>query len=216
MHAPTISRRSQSLMAALVVACISFSTAGALAGEGPNLTPDVPKLAPIVQPPKTDYKKPLQATIEKSEKFDQPKQKPFSGRLRTGAQAAEQARLRAKLQEQQRQLQAQAAQQYAGVGIIGVKFVLTMGKPPVINRVFPGTPAADVGLHINDTIVAVDGVPTYGLTKEEVYDLIIGSPGSPVTVSIMRGSDFQVVKCTRMDVNEITDPLVRRDYLISM
>src|SRR5262249_17746109 len=99
---------------------------------------------------------------------------------------------------------------------IGVKFVLQLGKPPVINRVFAGTPAAQVGLVPEDVIVAVDGVPTAGLTKEEVYDLIIGSPGTRVNISISRGGDFQVVTCTRMDINELTDPVVRRDYMMSM
>ncbi|HEY9789247.1 MAG TPA: PDZ domain-containing protein [Candidatus Obscuribacterales bacterium] len=104
----------------------------------------------------------------------------------------------------------------SGFGIIGVKFVLAPGKPPIINRVFAGTPAAKVGMQANDAIVAVDGVPTFGLTKEEVYDLIIGSPGTTVSVSLMRGGDFRVVSCTRMDLNDIPDPIVRKDYLMAM
>jgi C-terminal processing protease CtpA/Prc len=104
----------------------------------------------------------------------------------------------------------------SGFGIIGVKFVLAPGKPPIINRVFAGTPAAKVGMRPDDAIVAVDGVPTFGLTKEEVYDLIIGSPGTTVSVSIMRDGDFHVVSCTRMDLNDIPDPIVRKDYLLAM
>jgi hypothetical protein len=50
-----------------------------------------------------------------------------------------------------------------------------------------------------------------------VYDLIIGSPGTTVNISVMRASgDFKVYTCTRMDINDLTDPLVRRDYLMSM
>jgi C-terminal processing protease CtpA/Prc len=67
-----------------------------------------------------------------------------------------------------------------------------------------------------DAIVAVDGVPTYGLAKEEVYDLIIGSPRTKVNVSIMRSGDFKVYTCTRMDINDLTDPMVRRDYMMAM
>lgn len=108
------------------------------------------------------------------------------------------------------------AQVESGIGIIGVKFVMYMGKPPIINRVFPLTPAAQLGLRVNDVIVAVDGVPTLGLTKEEVYDMIVGMPGTPVTLSLSRNGDFQVVTLTRMDLNDISDPWVRRDYMTHM
>ncbi|MBY0545735.1 MAG: PDZ domain-containing protein [Candidatus Obscuribacterales bacterium] len=109
-----------------------------------------------------------------------------------------------------------AVQAQSSIGIIGVKFVATNGAPPVINQVFPGTPADEKGLHINDRIVAVDGVPTAGLTKDEVFDLIVGSPGTPVTLSIMRGNDFSAIHCVRMDINELTDPRVRRDYMTNL
>lgn len=119
--------------------------------------------------------------------------------------------LRAKVKDDSLKAQAQSS-----FGIIGVKFVLTLGRPPVINRVFPGTPAWDKGLKFDDQIVAVDGVPTLGLTKEEVYDLIIGSPGTPVALTIMRNGDFMRCTCMRMDINEIRDPMVRRDYMMHM
>ena len=40
------------------------------------------------------------------------------------------------------------AQVQSSIGIIGVKFVLGFGRPPVINRVFPGTPAQQSGLRL--------------------------------------------------------------------
>lgn len=104
----------------------------------------------------------------------------------------------------------------SGVGIIGVKFVMSMGRPPVINRVFPLTPAYKSGLQTNDVIVAVDGIPTVGLSKEEVYDMIIGLPGTEVTLSIQRQGDYKSHTMLRMDLNDITDPYVRRDYLTHM
>lgn len=102
------------------------------------------------------------------------------------------------------------------IGIIGVKFVIAYGHPPVINRVFPGTPAAEAGLRINDVIVAIDGVPTYGLTKEECYDLIVGTPNTPVTLSVQTKAGFEVKTMHRMDFNDITDPAIRRDYMMSI
>jgi len=103
-----------------------------------------------------------------------------------------------------------------GIGIIGVKFIAQGGLPPVINQVFRGTPAAEQGLRPNDAIVAVDGVPTYGLTREECYDLIVGSPNTPVTLSIRRGSSFSVHTMMRMDFTELTDPSVRRAYGVNL
>lgn len=102
------------------------------------------------------------------------------------------------------------------IGIIGVKFLKVSEKPPVINRVFPGTPAWNSGLQVNDIIVAVDGVPTYGLSKDECYDLIVGTPNTPVTISVMRHGGFMAKTMTRMDFNDIPDPAVRRDYLRSL
>jgi PDZ domain len=103
-----------------------------------------------------------------------------------------------------------------GVGIIGVKFVLGFGLPPTINRVFPGTPAHSAGLREKDIIVAVDGVPTSGLTKEEVYQMIVGLPDTPVTVSVLRNGDFLAKTMNRMDFNDIPDPEVKHDYLQSI
>ncbi len=108
------------------------------------------------------------------------------------------------------------AQAQASIGIIGVKFVATYGKPPVINEIFPNTPADKVGLRVYDMIVAVDGVPTSTLTKDEVFDLIVGTPGTQVSLSILRNSEYSAVTCTRMDINELIDPRIRRDYMFHM
>jgi hypothetical protein len=177
-------------------------------------------------------RKPLQAGLQINEQAQQPKGKElrataaehggtlksgvkgggFLGKLRGGAKTADNDPLKGNANSPV--LNSAAT---SGFGIIGVKFVLAIGKPPIINRVFPGTPAFSLGMAPGDAIVAVDGVPTYGLAKEEVYDLIIGSPGTKVNVSVMRtGGDFKVYTCTRMDINDLTDPLVRRDYLMSM
>ena len=102
------------------------------------------------------------------------------------------------------------------VGIIGIKFMKMGGDPPLVNRVFPGTPAYKMGFSVNDSIVAVDGVPTYGLTKDECYDLIVGTPNTPITVTLLHRGNFEVKNMMRMDFNEIPDPMVRRDYLNSL
>ncbi|MBY0358962.1 MAG: PDZ domain-containing protein [Candidatus Obscuribacterales bacterium] len=112
--------------------------------------------------------------------------------------------------------QALKSQLESSIGIIGVKFVAVAGRAPVINEIFPGTPAEQVGLRLYDTIVAVDGIPTAGLTKDEVFDMIVGTPGTSVTLTIMRNGDYQAMKCMRMDINQLIDARVRRDYLMHM
>jgi hypothetical protein len=100
-----------------------------------------------------------------------------------------------------------------GLGIIGVKFIMAFGRTPIIYEVFPGTPAAEVGMRPRDIIIAVDGIPTSGLSKDEVYNMIVGQPGTSVTISYKRKNDFQVRQLMRMDLNRIGDPFLRRDYL---
>lgn len=192
----------------LSVFCVGFTGSPVAAQQGTVLKADTPKLDPGVTPRAGSAKAPLQARIEHNQR---PRLVPrFSGAARRGPVLDTNA-LRSKLNQSMFDAQAQSS-----FGIIGVRFVLAAGQAPVINRVFPGTPAANVGIRLNDIIVAVDGVPTMGLSKEEVYDLIIGSPGTSVNLSIMRAGDVHVVPCMRMDVNEITDPMVRRDYMMSM
>lgn len=200
----------------------NFGTAALADGEDALLKPDTPKLDTTI--PKS--KMMLKGGVEHHEAGD------TSNKLSTGASTStakikankfkfqtatakpdRSKPLRSSINDGGNRLSAAAE---SGIGIIGVKFVLAFGRPPVINRVFPGTPAAQVGLRNNDVIVAVDGVPTFGLSKEEVYQMIIGSPGTPVTVSVSRNGDITARSMTRMDFNDLTDPMVRRDYLLNM
>lgn len=211
---------SLALMIAFTCSSLGMTAMGNEIASG--FKADVPKIDPSAEKP-PEVLRPLQAGIRHDAHGQSvgralrsgasEANRGFTGRARGGARAAESNPLRGNAADPGNGFNIAAT---SGFGIIGVKFVLALGRPPVINRVFAGTPADKVGLSIQDVIVAVDGVPTSGLTKEEVYDLIIGSPGTPVSLSIMRGADFQVVHCTRMDINDITDPLVRKDYMMSM
>ncbi len=100
-----------------------------------------------------------------------------------------------------------------GLGIIGVKFATGFGRLPIVYEVFPGTPAAKAGMDVRDLIIAVDGIPTMGLTKDEIYNMIVGQPNTQVTISYRRKNNFQVCTLTRMDLNKLPDPMLRRDYL---
>ena len=160
----------------------------------------------IPAPEKDSKKSTLKGSIEKVDKRQNK-----TGRFMFGAKA-QQDQLKARANNDSA-LQAQAQ---SSLGIIGVKFVATFGKPPVINEIFPNTPADKAGLRVYDMIVAVDGVPTSGLTKDEVFDLIVGTPGTQVSLSILRNSEYSAYTCTRMDINELIDPRVRRDYMMHM
>lgn len=184
-----------------------------------ELKPDVPKMDMPPDAPRQT----LKGAVQHSFKNEPTKRKPLNGGAGasnsplgasgSGRMDRKRPTAKANASAQQNALNAQLA---SGIGIIGVKFIMTIGQPPVINLVFPGTPAADEGIRPRDIIVAVDGVPTYGLSKEEVYDLIVGTPHTPVTLSLQRGGDFTVKRMQRMDFNDITDPQVKRDYLLNM
>jgi len=237
MSAPTKTETFAAVLKRWGMAFVLFTTVlstGCPVGAADAAAPALKAISPQIDPSadrKPEARRPLQATVEMTEQYQKPKtralrgtqdgaslrsgaqadQRGFLGKLRGGSKTANIDTLKSRANNSGFNVAATA-----GFGIIGVKFILSLGRPPVINRVFPGTPAMVVGLQKDDAIVAVDGVPTYGLSKEEVYDLIIGSPGSKVSISIMRSGDFRVVSCVRMDINELTDPIVRRDYLMSM
>lgn len=186
---------------------------GVLAADEVILKPAVPQMDQMpVEKPKT----PLQAGVEHNVQHSvqapvkRNKQKKieakidlrdlFNGRLRTGAMQDGGELSRYNLESQR------------GIGIIGVRFLSMIGHQPVINTVFPGTPAAKVGVQPDDIIVAVDGVPTHGLTRDECYDLIVGTPNTPVTLSLKRSGTFFVRTMTRMDFLDIRDPRVQQAY----
>ncbi len=207
-------RNSNPFVFALTAVLMGLVCASAgLAQEEPLLKPDVAKLDVL---PK---KEPLKGGVEHNFKGGDEKAKKKK-KLKASAGAAgyqPKSRLGASLdnnrfnsQIDESRLEAQAER---SIGIIGVRFVSTNGYPPVINTVFPGTPAATAGVVPNDLIVAVDGVPTSGLTRDECYDLIIGTPNTPVTLSLRRGHNFFVRTMNRMDLNEMTDPRVRNAYM---
>jgi len=91
-----------------------------------------------------------------------------------------------------------ALQSVPDLGILGIKFLKENGKLPQIARVFPGTPAERSHLQKGDCITAVDGVPTVNLTKDEMYDLLVGTPGTRVRLDIQRGKTAFHTELTRM------------------
>jgi hypothetical protein len=182
------------------------------------LKPDVPKMdtAGESAPKKDATAAPLKGGVIRNDKLNR------GGTLRSGASRSGLGAAGRGRTDLTRPLQSRLkndrleSQIDSGIGIIGVKFTLFANKSPIINRVFPQTPAYKTGVQADDVIVAVDGVPTVGLSKEEVYDMIIGTPGTTVTLSLQHQGDYRAVTMTRMDLNDISDPFIRRDYLATM
>jgi len=107
----------------------------------------------------------------------------------------------------------------SNIGIVGFKFVLEPNKEPLINVVFPDTPAAKAHLQKGDRILAVDGVPTHGFDKEEIYQMVVGEPDTVVTISILRGTDTLKEKAlvrTALKKYKKLNPAMWRNYMLNM
>lgn len=173
--------------------------------------PKLDNSAPAPQESIHKKTEPLKAGVQHHEKLSKEKKnKKFK---------LSQEKSRLDMQTQNGRLQSNANQGFfdssiqSNIGIIGVKFLCQQGYSPVVNNVFPGTPAFTAGIVPEDVIVAVDGVPTAGLNREECYDLIVGTPNTPVTLSLRHGNEFRAKTLTRMDFNDIKDPRIRQAYL---
>lgn len=212
-----VSRALNLLMGALLLG--SMTVAQAQTAPNPGLGQSTyqlqmaePKLDNTPPPQAMPSKKePLKAGVQHHEKLGKEKKnKKFK---------LSQEKSRLDMQTQNGRLQSNTNQGFfdtsiqSNIGIIGVKFLCQQGYSPVVNNVFPGTPAFTAGIVPEDVIVAVDGVPTQGLNREECYDLIVGTPNTPVTLSLRHGGEFRAKTLTRMDFNDIKDPRIRQAYL---
>jgi hypothetical protein len=102
----------------------------------------------------------------------------------------------------------------ADLGVVGFKFILTVGRPPTVQWVFPASPAALARLRSGDQILQIDGAQTNNLTKENIYDMLTGKPGTKVHLGMSRTNTPFDVTLTRVSVNEFQklDPEIWRDY----
>lgn len=84
----------------------------------------------------------------------------------------------------------------AGPGIVGIDMLISGGRYPVVQMVFPGTPAWDQGLQAGDTIVAVDGVQTVGKTRSQIDIMISDRPGDVVVFTVARATELKQITVT--------------------
>lgn len=83
---------------------------------------------------------------------------------------------------------------FGGVGLTISKPVeSTPEKPAYVEVASPleDSPGAKAGIRAGDLIVAVEGRPTSELTMNEVLGLLRGEVGTPVTITILRGTNMR-------------------------
>lgn len=83
---------------------------------------------------------------------------------------------------------------FGGVGLTISKPVeSTPEKPAYVEVASPleDSPGAKAGIRTGDLIVAVEGRPTSELTMNEVLGLLRGEVGTPVTITILRGTNMR-------------------------
>jgi len=99
--------------------------------------------------------------------------------------------------EYQRQLNSYAGQ-YIGIGVeVGYS-----GDYPVIQSVFPGSPAQKAGIKANDIMIKVDGSDLHNMNSDQTSNLIRGKVGTTVVITVDR------------DGSTIDLPVVRQPILI--
>ena len=83
---------------------------------------------------------------------------------------------------------------FGGVGLsISKAAESTPGKPAYVEVASPieDTPGAKAGIQAGDLITAIDGLPTPSMTMNEVLQHLRGEIGTPVTVTILRGTSMK-------------------------
>ncbi|MGH7112584.1 MAG: S41 family peptidase [Stellaceae bacterium] len=98
--------------------------------------------------------------------------------------------------QQYRQMSAITRGEFGGIGI---ELTLEARIPQVISPI-DGTPAARAGIEPGDRIVKINGQATDGMDAEDIVKRLRGTPGSRVTLTILRASrpPFEVTLTRRI------------------
>ncbi len=103
------------------------------------------------------------------------------------------------------QLRQELSPSYVGIGIEAA-----LSEPPVIDKVFSGSPADKAGLKSGDVIISVDGRDTAHMSPASVLSLIRGPVGSQVTVGVKQGQKRRTVTLRRrvIDLPTVTSRIL--------
>ncbi len=89
---------------------------------------------------------------------------------------------------------------------LGISIEYADGEP-VIVAPLKDSPAEEAGLLPGDVIVEIDGIPTLGMTDAEVTAHLRGDAGTPVTLSIERNDEPQLLEITVVRARIDLDPV---------
>jgi carboxyl-terminal processing protease len=99
----------------------------------------------------------------------------------------------------------QSTGKYGGVGF---RTDVHEGGQIVIVETYTGSPAEKVGLKPGDVIVKVDGKAVKGKNDEELNDILKGSPGTKVSLTLHRAGDSAKTETIEVTREEIKIPSV--------
>lgn len=89
-------------------------------------------------------------------------------------------------------------------GVVGLDMAIRPDSYPVIQSVFPGTPAQQQGIRPRDLLVAINGVRTYNKSVTEVDALISDVPGDVVSLTVLRGTQLKQIHLTVASVESLS------------
>lgn len=91
-----------------------------------------------------------------------------------------------------------------GHGVVGLDMAIRPGNYPMIQSVFPGTPAHQQGIRPHDVLVAINGTRTFNKDVNEVDALISDVPGDVISLTLLRGGQLKQVRLTVVSVDSLS------------
>lgn len=82
---------------------------------------------------------------------------------------------------------------------VGIMIAYENGVP-IIEHLLPNTPAANSSIEIGDTLVEIDGKQAKTMDALEISELVMGEPGTTVTLVLKRGTQEYRVQLKRVDL----------------
>jgi predicted metalloprotease with PDZ domain len=89
-------------------------------------------------------------------------------------------------------------------GIVGIDLIISNQHYPVIQQVFPKSPAARAGLRPGDTLLAVNGETVLGKSRRQVDIMISDVPGDLVMMSIRSGRNTKQIQLRVMPLSAVS------------
>lgn len=103
-----------------------------------------------------------------------------------------------------------AGENFGGIGVT----IYAVNEGVLVSDVIPGSPAAEAGLEAKDRIIAVDGVSIAGNDIDASKEVLRGTVGRPVELSVLREKEtFKVtLRRANISVNDVEASKVEAWY----